>query len=83
MVVTCEGLLPAIITKATCVRNKFTNILIKKNKPLQWYDLCVPLDLASDCKFDIQSLVSLHCWCGPLILTSPSWVAQCHPSSTQ
>ena len=68
MVVTCEGLLPTIITKGMCVQNKkSTNISIRKNKPLQWYDLCVPLDLASDWKLNIQSLVSVHCWCGCLI----------------
>ena len=62
MVVTCEGLLPTIITKGMCVQNKkFTNISIRENKPLQWYDLCVPLDLASDWKLNIQSLVSVHC----------------------
>ena len=34
--VTCEGLLPTIITKGMSVQNKkFTNISIRKNKLLQ------------------------------------------------
>lgn len=46
------------------------------------YDLCVPLHLASDCTFDVKTLVSVHCWCGSLILMKcPSWVAWCHPCS--